>query len=60
MAENEVIEWIPSITDDYAVGKVTFTAVLKTSLLKKHLMEQKRVTPPEIPFISQQKAAGCF
>lgn len=34
MAENEVIEWIPSITDDYAVGKVTFTAGSKDITFK--------------------------
>lgn len=34
MAENEVIEWIPSITDDYMVGKVTFTANSKDITFK--------------------------
>lgn len=34
MAENEVTEWIPSITDDYAVGKVTFTANSKNITFK--------------------------
>ena len=34
MAENDVSQWIPSVTDDYMAGKVTFTAGSKDITFK--------------------------
>ena len=34
MAENDVSQWIPSVTDDYMAGKVTFTANSKDITFK--------------------------